>query len=91
MAARQPRVQVNVRVDAALHRALEAVAREERRSVAQTARQLMEDGLRQRTGGRASTDDLAAEQLAALAERGRAFDWLAEEPDRYDETSGEPL
>jgi hypothetical protein len=83
--------QVNVRVQAPLYRALEAVARQERRSVPQAARQLMEEGLRHHTGGRMPADDTATHEIASLAARGGAFDWLADEPDLYDDTAGEPI
>ena len=85
------RKQVNVRVEPALYQALEALAREERRSVPQTARQLMEEGLRQCVGGRAIVDDTSGQEIAALAAAGGAFNWLAEEPDLYDDACGEPL
>jgi hypothetical protein len=83
--------QVNVRVDPALYQALEAVARQERRSVPQAARQLMEEGLRHHMDGPAAADDTASREIAALAAGGRAFDWLENEPELYDDTSGEPL
>ena len=82
--------QVNVRVESALYQALEAVARQEQRSVPQAARRLMEEGLRRHTAGGAA-DDTAADHIAGLAAAGRAFDWLANEPDLYDDTSGEPV
>jgi hypothetical protein len=83
--------QVNVRVEPALYQALEAVARQERRSVPQAARELMEAGLRHHLGGLSPTDDTPAREMAALAAGGRAFDWLENEPELYDDTSGEPL
>jgi hypothetical protein len=83
--------QVNVRVEPELYQALEAVARQERRSVPQTARQLMEEALRHHIGGPASADDTASREIGALAAGGGAFDWLANEPELYDDTSGEPL
>ena len=85
------RKQVNLRVEATFYRALEIVARQERRSVPQAARQLLEEGLRQHVGGRALADDTSSQEIAALAAVGGAFDWLAEEPDLYDDTCGEPL
>ncbi len=83
--------QVNVRLELAMYHALEALARQERRSVSQTARQLMEEGLQRRLGHGAMADDTSSQEIAALAVAGGAFDWLAEEPDLYDDTSGEPL
>ena len=83
--------QINVRVDPAFYRALETLARQERRSIAQEARQLLEDGLRQRLGSRALEDDASGQEIATLAVAGGAFDWLAAEPDVYDDTCGEPL
>jgi hypothetical protein len=85
------RKQVNVRVEPALYQALETVARQERRSVPQAARQLMEEGLRSHAGGRIPADDTASHEIAALAARAGAFDWLADEPDLYDDTAGEPV
>jgi hypothetical protein len=85
------RKQVNLRVEPALYQALEAVARQDRRSVPQAARRLLEEGLQHHAGGQVSTDDTAAHEIGVLAARGGAFDWLAEEPDLYDDTCGEPL
>jgi len=85
------RRQVNVRVEPALYQALEALARQEGRSVSQAARQSIEAGLRQRLGSLAVADDTSGQEIAALAAAGGAFDWLAEEPDLYDDTCGEPL
>jgi hypothetical protein len=83
--------QVNVRVEPSLYQALAAVARQERRSVSQAARELMQEGLRHHVGGPIATDDTHAREIAALAAGGGAFDWLANEPDLYDDASGEPL
>jgi len=91
MAVASSRRQVNMRVETALYRALEAIARQERRSVPQAARLLMEEGLRCRTGGKGSGDDAPGAEIASLATAGGAFDWLADEPDLYDDTCGEPL
>jgi hypothetical protein len=85
------RKQVNLRVEPALYQALETVARQERRSVPQAARRLMEEGLRHHAGGQLPADDTAAHEIGALAARGGAFDWLADEPELYDDTSGEPV
>lgn len=87
----QRQVQVNVRVEPAMYQALETMARQERRSVPQAARQLMEEGLRHHTAGRTSADDTEAHEIAALAARGGAFDWLADELELYDDTAGEPI
>ncbi len=83
------RRQLNVRIGESLYLAVVALARNERRSIPQTALQLMEEGLRQRVEGR-SGDHLPATDIARLAEIGVAFSWLDEEPDLYDERSGEP-
>jgi len=93
-AARRPpaneRRQVNIRIDAPLYGVLQRLARQDGRSVPQMAQRLIEDGLRQRAGGHAGGDDVPSAQLAALAVSGGAFDWLADEPDLYDDASGEP-
>lgn len=83
--------QVNVRVEPHLYRALEAVARQERRSIAQTARHLLERGLRQRFGWGIVDDEPSVLDIASVAREGGAFDWLEDEPDLYDESSGEPV
>lgn len=36
-------------------------------------------------------DDAPASEIARLAMAGGSFDWLALEPDLYDETCGEPV
>jgi len=91
MAAASAQKQVNIRVEAALYRALEAIARQERRSVPQTARLLLEEGLRQRLGSGGSGEDASGSDIAVLAAAGGAFDWLADELDPYDDTCGEPV
>jgi hypothetical protein len=83
--------QINVRVEPAVYQIIAVLARQERRSVAQMVRQLMEDGLRQRALEWSPVDDTSRDDIAALASAGGAFDWLAEEPDLYDDTCGEPL
>ncbi len=83
--------QLNIRIARPLYQALEMFAQQERRSVSQAARQLMEDGLRQRLEHLVAADDTTGQDIAALAQAGGAFDWLAQEPDLYDDTSGEPL
>lgn len=83
--------QLNIRITLPLYQALETFAKQERRSVSQAVRQLMEDGLRQRLERPVATDDTPGQDIAALAQAGGAFDWLAQEPDLYDDTTGEPL
>lgn len=83
--------QLNLRVDAHLYQALEALAQEEQRSVAQVARRLVDEGLGHRLNGRTTRDDTPGHAIAGLAEASGAFTWLAAEPDLYDDSSGEPL
>jgi len=90
MIAKTSLKQVNIRVGSALYRALETMAHQEHRSVPQTARLLLEEGLRQRTGASA-IDDTPGSDIAALAAAGGAFDWLNDEPDLYDDTCGEAI
>ena len=85
------RKQVNIRIEPALFRSIEAIARQERRSVPQAAKLLLEEGLRRRLDGRPTHDDVLPAEIAALADVGGAFDWLSEEPDLYDDTCGEPI
>jgi hypothetical protein len=58
--------------------------------VPQMALRLLEEGLRQRVGERSPGDSLPASSIARLADAGGAFSWLEDEPDLYDERSGEP-
>ena len=85
------RRQINLRVDAQLYATLEALARDEQRSVAQVARRLVDEGLGHRVNGPATRDDTPGVAIAPLADAGRAFTWLATEPDLYDDNSGEGL
>ena len=88
---RAQRRQVNIRVQPVLCEALESIARQERRSLPQVVRQLLEDGLRLRADARTAPDDTAGREIARLAAAGGAFDWLDEEPDLYDDGDGEPI
>ncbi len=88
---KSPRIQLNIRIERSLYQTLKAVARQEQRSVPQTARQLVEHGLRQRMNIATPADDTSAQEIAALATEGGAFDWLDEEPDLYDDSCGEPV
>ena len=83
--------QVSVRVEPILYQALTAFAHQERRTVSQAVRQLIEEGLKQHQANREEIDDASGQEIARLAAAGGAFDWLAEEPDLYDDTCGEPL
>lgn len=83
--------QLNIRIDLPVYEALALLAREEQRSVAQVARRLVRDALRQHLDGFLTRDDAPGREIAALAEAGGAFGWLAAEPDLYDDTAGEPL
>lgn len=83
----QPR-QINIRVRPGLHRTLESIARAEQRTVSQIARLLIEEGLEARGGG--ARDDVPPGEVAVLAAKGAAFDWLEDEPELYDDHSGEP-
>ena len=86
---RSGRRQVNIRVDEALYRTLETLARYERRSVPQAALRLLEVGLRQQSGRLG--EETPADEIARLAAAGSSFDWLVDEPDLYDENVGEPV
>lgn len=83
--------QLNIRVEQTLYRTLEAVAHQDRSTVPQMAKHLLEDGLRQRFNQRAAVDDTSAEHIAALATAGAAFDWLVDEPELYDDSCGQPV
>ena len=83
--------QVNIRIQPSLYRALEAIARQERRSVPQAARLMLEEGLQRRMSSHSPTDDTRGADIATLALAGNAFQWLENEPDLYDDTCGEPV
>jgi hypothetical protein len=82
------RTQLNMRIEPEMHQALLAIARHKRRSVPQAALHLLEAGLRQRAGVPWSNQDIPSQSVAALAAAGGAFDWLADEPDLYDDSNG---
>lgn len=81
--------QITLEIGSTLYHALESIAQKERRSVTQAALFLLEESLRQR-GGDLPSDDVPALEISALARAGGAFDWLADEPDLYDDACGEP-
>lgn len=91
MAVGSRRKQVNLRLDRSMYRTLETIGRQERRTVPQMARVLLEEALSHRAGGVRWGDDAPGGQIAQLAEAGRAFDWLVAEPDLYDDTCGQPM
>ena len=72
MATTYSQKQVNIRLDPALYRALEAIARQERRSVPQTARLLIEESLQKRIGQRSPEADTPGQAIAPLARAGGA-------------------
>src|SRR2546421_11675288 len=59
--------QLNVRIDPNFYQAIETMARRERRSVAETARLLLEDGLRSRARAGAPIDATLGSEGAPLA------------------------
>jgi hypothetical protein len=63
--------QIHVRVDPAFYQALETLARQERHSLSQAARQLLEDGLRQRLGSRVIEERTTHQVKKLLASRKR--------------------
>ena len=89
MAVASPKRQVNIRVESALYKSVESIARRERRTVPQTVKILLEEGLRSRATS-SPVDDIPSAEIAKLAAAGGAFDWLNDEPDLYDESCGEP-
>lgn len=82
--------QLNIRLESELYTTLQSMALNERRSVPQTAKLLLEKGLLQQTV-EFPLDDLPVRQIGILAASGGGFRWLEEEPDLYDDASGEPL
>lgn len=82
---------VHLRLESSVYQALESLASQERRSVPQAAQSLLEESLRQRISQSFPDDSANHSDLAALAMAGGAFDWLAEEPDLYDDACGEPV
>ena len=91
MTTTRSEMEVSIRMERALYRAVESMALQQQRSVSQTARLLLEEALRRRTVGRTSDDDTPSVEIAGLAAVGGSFDWLREEPDLYDDICGEPV
>lgn len=83
--------QISFALEPSLYDLLRALAEKERKTVPQTALELLEDALRQQTREVSPPDDLPSHELGALAMSCGAFDWLADEPDLYDDTHGEPI
>ncbi len=84
--------QLNLRIDERRLRALRWYAARRRTPVTWLVRDYVDYLL---SGGQpivpASASVLSAAELARLAQAGRAFDWLADEPDIYSEADGEPV
>jgi hypothetical protein len=83
--------QVNVQLSDEQLRSLRRFAERHNRPVAQ----LIEDYLAYLLAGgapvRSQADEPSDRELAALADHGGAFDWLADEPDIYSADDGEPV
>jgi hypothetical protein len=88
--SKKARKQLNIRLDAALYQTLEAVARQDKNSVPEAAKELLERGLQERLKI-GSVDDVVASDIARLAGVGGAFEWLGAEPELYDDMSGQPV
>lgn len=84
------RKQVNVRVEGEVYDQLAARAKRDRRSIPQTARLLLSDALNV-PADQPFEQGSDAGNIAALATAGGAFEWVAEEPEIYAATPGEPL
>ncbi|HET6384517.1 MAG TPA: hypothetical protein VFJ58_14070 [Armatimonadota bacterium] len=78
---------LSIEMKPALYRALRSIARQERRSVPQMVQLLLEEGLR--AHGSLTRGNTSPCEIAVLAEAGRSFDWLADEPEIYDDNVGE--
>ena len=83
--------QLNIRIGASLYQQLEVLARQEKRSVAQLARLLLEEAIQHRLQNPHPKEDTTGDDIAVLAAAGGTFDWLADEPDLYNDTCGEPV
>lgn len=71
--------------------ALKRYARRRRTPVAWLIRDYVDHLLAGGTPVTPMGDDLTSWQLAEIAERGGAFDWLYDEPDLYSASDGEPV
>ena len=79
---------VTVPMTPGAYHALETLSAEQGQSIPQAAQSLVEEALRER---QAAPRDLSGLAMAAMAQAGGGFDWLADEPDLYDDTCGEPM
>lgn len=86
----QEQIHLQITLQPTAYRTLERLAQEGQQSVAQVVQQLIEAQI---THPRQyiCDDDIPADEIAKLVAAGGAFDWLADEPDLYDNTCGEAV
>ena len=80
-----------ITVDARLYGELATIARNGKQSVPQTVRMLVEEALSRRRLACSSREDTPRSDILVTVRANNAFDWLAGEPDIYDDTFGEPV
>lgn len=81
--------QLQIALHPQIYDAIERIAEDEHQSISQVIEHLLEEQVGTQKI-RVSSDDVSAEEIGTLAATGGAFDWLADEPDLYDDACGEP-
>ena len=83
-------IQVQIALQPEMYNVLERIARQEQQSVSQTVQHLLQEKLVQADADTLEVD-ISAASIAQLAMAGQAWDWLADEPDLYDDACGEAV
>ena len=86
----QEQIYLQIALQSKAYHALERMAQEEQQSVAQVVQQMIEAQVTQ-PRKYICDDDISADEITKLIALGGAFDWLADEPDLYDNTCGEAV
>ena len=83
--------QINVRLNDERYESLRRYASSRRTPVAWLIKDYIDYLLAGGEPVTPSDEVVTASDLATIAQHGRAFDWLAEEPDLYSRSDGEPV
>ena len=84
-------IQVQIALQPEMYNVLKRIARQEQQSVAQTVQHLLQETLGPQAEADTSEVDISAGHIAQLAMAGEAWNWLADEPDLYDDACGEAV
>lgn len=86
----QEQIYLQIALQPTAYHVLERMAQEQQQSVSQVVQQLIEAQLAH-PRAYICDDDIPTDEITKLVAAGGAFDWLAEEPDLYDDTCGEAV